>query len=370
MREAASAGCEHVGKVGGAPDEVKRAARSTLPVAVWDDGRVRGKPEFGVVIPSWGPYGDAGAIRELVQAAEQLGFHTAWFGDHVLLPDYAIALSPANWFDALACCVFGLGATRRLRFGTDVLVLPYRDPRLLAKLAATADQLSGGRLTLAVGVGYLAGEFEALGAPPRAERGAVTDEYLHVLRLLWETDGPVSFAGKYVRFADVHCQPHPAQRPLPLWVGGNHARALRRAAELGDGWHPLFTTPAQYASGRAEIERLRGARGLAGFSFGYSCPQTWLTPDAAALPARAYAHAAVDSLPPDYDYAPEIPRAADGRPLLVGTEDQLAADLDALRQAGVEHFALRFWAGDPEVTPRQLIDQMSRFAARVLPRVG
>jgi probable F420-dependent oxidoreductase len=331
-------------------------------------GAVKRAPEFGVVIPSWGRYGDAAAIRDLVQAADELGFHTAWFGDHVLVPDYAIALSPANWFEALACCAFGLGATRRIRFGTDVLVLPYRDPRLLAKLAATADQLSGGRLTLGVGVGFLRGEFEALGTPPYAQRAEVTEEYLRVLRALWESDGPVSFAGKYVQFAGAHCQPRPAQRPLPLWVGGNHPRALRRAAQLGDGWHPLFPSPGDYARGRAAIVRLRGARGTDGFTFGYSSAQTWLTAHAASRTSRAYAHAGVDSLPDDYGYAPPFPRAGDGRPLLVGSEDQVTGDLRELTGAGVQHLALRFWAGDPQVGPRELIEQMSRFAARVMPR--
>lgn len=325
--------------------------------------------EFGVVIPTWGAYGDPDRILALIDRAEALRYASAWVGDHLLLPDYATALSPANWYEALACCFVGMGRTERIRFGTDVLVAPYRDPRLLAKMAATADRLSGGRLTLGMGVGFLRGEFEALGADLE-RRGAVTDEVLEVMRRLWETDGEVGYDGEHFSFPPAHCEPKPLQRPLPLWVGGNGRRAFERAARLGDGWHPLFPDAPAYRDGRERIEALRAARGDGGqgvFTFSYSCPETRIVDDPDAIP-RATGYAGNEGLPDDYAYAPAPPADASGRPRFIGTADQLADDVARLVDAGAEHFVLRFWAGDPTRPIEDSIEQMERFAAEVRPR--
>jgi probable F420-dependent oxidoreductase len=324
--------------------------------------------EFGVVIPTWGAFGETSRIRRLIEEAEALGYASAWVGDHLLLPDYALPLSPANWFEALSVCLVGLGWTERIRFGTDVLVAPYRDPRLLAKLAATADQLSGGRLTLGLGVGFLEGELRALGQDP-AQRGAITDEVLQVLRLFFESEGPVGFEGRHFRFEPVHFAPKPLQRPLPLWVGGNGRRGQRRAALLGDGWHPLFPTPEQYAEGHAFIRALRAEHGLGPFRFSYSCPETRIVEDSTAIPAST-GYAGRESLPPDYAYAPPPPCDRKGRPLFVGTAEQLIGDLRQLEAAGADHFVLRFWAGDPGRGLDDSLDQMRKFAERVFPAFG
>jgi probable F420-dependent oxidoreductase len=322
---------------------------------------------FGVVVPTWGAFGDPGKIRRLVTEAETLGFASIWVGDHLLLPDYATALSPANWYEAVSCCLVGLGWTERIRFGTDVLVAPYRDPRLLAKMAATADRLSGGRLLLGLGSGFLEGELRALGVDP-AERGAITDEVLRVMRRLFEQEGPVGFAGRFFCFDPVHCEPKPLQSPLPLLVGGNGVRAQRRAALLGDGWHPLFPTPGQYAEGRAAISRMRAEGGREGpFTFSYSCPETRLVDAGSAVP-RSTGYAGLGELPPDYAYAPAPPRDASGRPLFVGSVEQVTADLRSLVEVGVEQFVLRFWAGDPAAGLEDSLDQMRRFASEVAPR--
>jgi probable F420-dependent oxidoreductase len=323
--------------------------------------------EFGVVIPTWGSFGRPDRIRALILRAEELGFASAWVGDHLFLPDYAVPLSPANWYEAITCCVLGLGMTERIRFGTDVLVTPYRDPRLLAKMAATADRLSGGRLTLGMGVGFLEGEFRSLGAPDYALRGAVTDEYLEVMRRLWETEGEVGYAGDHIRFEPAHFLPKPEQSPLPIWVGGNGERALRRAAKLGDGWHPLFPSPARYAAGRARIEVLRGERGIEDFTFSYSCPETRIVDDPAAIPIGT-GYAGAEGLPADYAYAPPPPSTPEGRSLFLGTAEQVGDDIEALASAGVEHFVLRFWAGSEEVGIEDSLEQMERFVDRVKPR--
>lgn len=326
--------------------------------------------ELGVVIPNHGHFGDRGAIRDLVQAAEDLGYHTAWFGDHIVVPGYATALSSPNWFDAVSCCIFGAGATTRLRFGTDVLVLPYRNPVVLSQLLATADQLSDGRITLGVGVGYISGEFAALGTPPYAERGAVTDEYLDVLRVLWSADGGVEHRGRYVTFTDVHPGPAPRQSPLPVLVGGNGARALERAACRGDGWHPLFPTPEAYAAGRARIVARRDELGRTGpFRFSYSCSGVALV-DEGAPRAKPLSYDDFPDIPAEYRYAPAFPTAPDGRTRFVGTPAEVAGDLQDYAAAGVEHVALRFWTGDPSMDVPALLAQMRRFMDEVAPRLA
>jgi probable F420-dependent oxidoreductase len=323
--------------------------------------------QFGVVVPSYGPFGDAAAIRDVIDAAEGLGYDTAWFGDHIVIPHYAAHVSAPRWFDALACCIFGAGRTWRLRFGTDVLVLPYRHPVVLSQLVASADQLCDGRLTLGVGVGYIRGEFDAVAAAPYGERGAVTDEYLEVLRLLWDSDGPVSHTGPYVQFQDVVAAPEPQQRPFPLWVGGNKARALRRAAQYGTGWHPLYPTPEGYAEGRATIAAHRAELGRHDpFTFAFSCPETRvIMDDRDVRPSVSYEGLA--DIPSEYSYAPPFPKDGAGRARFVGTPDDLVEDVTAYAAAGVEHLALRFWTGDPGVGVDDVVRQLERFVQEVAP---
>lgn len=162
--------------------------------------------QIGVVVPTYDDYGNAGVIRRLIGDAERLGYDSVWFGDHLIVPGYAIRQTDPHWYEALSCAILGLGLTHRLSFGMDVLVAPYRNPILLAKMAATASELSSGRLMLGLGVGFLKGEFEALGAP-FARRGSMTDEYLKVLRLLFEGRGPLSHHGEWVRFDDMYFGP-------------------------------------------------------------------------------------------------------------------------------------------------------------------
>jgi len=125
-----------------------------------------------------------------------------------------------------------------------VMIVPYRNPVLTAKALATIDVLSKGRVTLGVGVGWMREEFEALGAPEFDRRGAVTDEYIRIFKTLW-TQSPASFSGRFYRFDALHSRPQPVQKPHPpIWVGGHSKAALRRAARLGDGWHPVGANAA------------------------------------------------------------------------------------------------------------------------------
>jgi probable F420-dependent oxidoreductase len=322
---------------------------------------------FGVAIPSYGEFKDGSALVDLLQATEELGYADAWFADHVVIPDYCVAISSDSWLEPLATCFVGLGATRTLRFGTDVLVVPYRNPVLVAEMVATADRIAGGRLTLGLGVGYISGEFAALATPPYEDRGAVTEEYVRVMRALWETDGAVTFDGRWIQLDGVHAEPKPAQDPFPLWIGGNHPRAWTRAARLGDGWHPLFPSPEGYAAGRAVIEAERAAVGRAGrtFTYSYSCPATRVL-DEPGAPAKLQTYEDFPDLPAEFGYAPPMPTDADGRALFIGDPDQMRADVAAYVAAGVDHFTLRFYTGGTGGGPQGFIDQLQFFAREVM----
>ncbi len=200
--------------------------------------------KFGFAVPAYGKAVDAG-IAELVDAGEELGFDSAWWPDHIAVPEYATAVNLQTPFlEPLAACAWGLGRTSRLRFGTDVLVAPYRHPLAVAAMIGTMGVLAGDRLVLGVGIGYLRGEFEVLGADYDA-RAATTEEWVRALR---ETPDGFSVVQAPAR--------------VPVWIGGNNPRAHRRAALLGDGWHPLWLPPEEYAAARREILDIRRDAGL------------------------------------------------------------------------------------------------------------
>jgi probable F420-dependent oxidoreductase len=328
--------------------------------ATGGEGRVL---SFGVVVPAFGPLASRRAFNDAVDTIEGLGFEDVWFGDHVAVPSYAAHLTRPEWLEPLSACMLALGRTSRLRAGTDVLVLPYRNPLLVAKMAATADVLSGGRLVLGIGVGYLKGEFEALGAD-YGRRGAVTDEYLRVMRGLWGSAGtPTSFDTEFVRFNDVCMGPPPTTGQVPVWVGGNARGALRRAALMGDGWHPLFPTPDLYRLGRDTIVAMRGS--VEGFAFSMSLAVTRVLKTDETYTPRSWGDDA--DIPEDFGYSPPIPLADGGRPRFVGHPDQLAADVEDYAAAGVRHFTLRFSAG-ADVGVADYFDQLARFADQVMDR--
>ncbi len=319
---------------------------------------------IGIVIPSFDRYADPAVFRQLVLEVEALGFDSAWFGDHIVFPADRPDYIGSSWLDAMACANLGLGMTTRLKFGTDVLVAPYRNPLLLAKMASTASLLSGGRFMLGLGIGWLEGEFAALGCPPYKNRAEVTEDYLRVIRQMFEEQGDLSYAGRWISYNDIAFEPKPAQS-LPILVGGNHPKALRRAAMLGDGWHPLFLAPADYAHGKAEIVRLRQEAGITRpFTFSMSGSEARIVPEAKVQrPARA---AALGT-----SYAPAVETGDGGRQKYIGTAQQVLGDCLALAEAGVEQLVLRFAVPlDPLIGPQEHIDQLRLFASEVLPHLS
>jgi probable F420-dependent oxidoreductase len=312
----------------------------------------------GVAIPTWGPFADVEVLTDVLARVEELGFESAWFSDHVAIPSYATDRFWPPLFEPLALAAWALSRYDRLRVGTDVLVAPYRHPVLLAAMAGSIDRLSGGRLTLGLGVGYLRGEFAALEVPID-QRGTITDDVLDALRVLWEGEGPRSFTGDHFRFAGVLPAAEPASG-VPLWIGGNGQKARARAASRGDGWHPLYPEPDDYAKGRSEIEAVRKGLGRsAPFTFSYSAALCRvLSRRRTDWPSGASAE---PPLRPEYRYAPDFPTDDEGRPLLCGTAEQVAADIEAYRRSGVEHMVLRVWAGGSRSGLDGVMGQLERW---------
>jgi len=185
----------------------------------------------------------AGGVAAVARAAEAAGFDAVFVTDHPFPPDRWLAAGGHHALDPFVALSFAAAATTRLRVQTHILVLPYRNPFLTAKAAASLDALSAGRLILGVAAGYLEEEFSALGAD-FARRNEVADETLRALVAAWSQSG-VDFAGQGFAARGHTMLPRPVQQPHPpLWVGGNTRRAIRRAVELGDGWIPFRNPPA------------------------------------------------------------------------------------------------------------------------------
>ena len=228
--------------------------------------------KIGVALPTVGLDHGPELLLPVAEAAERLGYDSVWATDHALMSharksEYPygrsgteIAMTPGmGWLEPLATLSFVAARTERVRLGTSVLVLPYRNPLLVASQAATLHLLSGDRLVLGVGAGWMREEFEALGLDP-AERGARTDEGMQVMRTLWRDD-PASFEGRFFAFRDVVLGVPPRDSEPPLWVGGNTRPALRRALRHGDGWHGFEVYPEDMAGIRDTLTELGGEVG-------------------------------------------------------------------------------------------------------------
>jgi probable F420-dependent oxidoreductase len=211
----------------------------------------------------------AETVTAIARAADELGFAFVTAQDHTVAPrTWAGDGGGETWFEPFVVLSWAAAVTTRTRLLTDIVVVPYRSPFQLAKISASLDQLSGGRLILGLGAGYLEEEFRILGAS-FPDRGARTDDAIEVLKRCWTEDW-VDVSTPYFEAKDVAVSPRPAQDPRPpIWIGGNSWRALRRAVEHADGWTPFRADPERVREG------LRRAReyGLAeGRRFDISVP--------------------------------------------------------------------------------------------------
>jgi probable F420-dependent oxidoreductase len=317
--------------------------------------------EFGIALPGRGPLAKPDQVLKIAAKADALGYASIFVTDHVVLPSSmarsVYPYSPTgqlpggaaqDYLEPLAMLGCLARATSRARLGTSVLVIPYRHPVVTAKMLATIDRLSGGRVILGAGVGWLREEFEALGAPPFEARGAVTDEYLRLMRAAWTTD-PVTFEGRWASVRGVHALPKPAQADgIPVWIGGHTDAAIRRTATLGDGWHPIaqrppaMLLPDEYA---ACVRRLHGWAQVAGRD-----------PKSITLTLRVPMEVRAKGLKPPVG----------DRPLFQGTAEQIIADIRSYAALGVTHFVFDFTHPDL----RAALENLARFAQDVRPKLG
>jgi probable F420-dependent oxidoreductase len=304
--------------------------------------------EIGVFLPVSGRAASPDVLTDAARAAERLGFDAVWSADRVVTPwridtpypyaeDGVFIVPPDRPFlDSMACLSFLAGRTERIRLGISVLVLPYRHPLYWARLATTIDHLSGGRLIMGAGVGWMREEFDALGVP-FAERGRMTDESLEAVRVLLR-DERCTYEGRHYRFRDVSFRPRPVQERLPIWVGGEGRPARRRAGRHGDAWFPYFVriTAEEVRAAHADVREAAAAAGR--------------DPGAVALTCCCPIEVTAADVPQDPSR-------------LRGSPAQLVEALRAYERAGVAHVALQF------MVPRwpERLAQMEAFAAAALP---
>ena len=212
--------------------------------------------KLGLFSINMGPRARPEALTAAAVAAEEAGFESVWAGEHVVLPDPRVPPSPMApqdpALDSLIALTFAAAATTTIRLATGIVILPQRNPVVLAKQIASVDVLSGGRLTFGVGVGYLEPEFRAIGAN-FDERGAVTDDFLDAMHHLWYDDHP-EHHGRFADFAGVDAHPRPVQSPIPLVIGGHTPAAYRRAVGRGHGWYGFALTPEAAAESIAGLD--------------------------------------------------------------------------------------------------------------------
>jgi probable F420-dependent oxidoreductase len=304
--------------------------------------------EFGCHLPIFGPAATRTSLLTFAREMERLGYESLWASDHIVIPHTIHSRYPysdtgqfplaadATFLEPLTALAMVAGVTERVKLGTTVIVLPHRHPVLAAKMLSTLDHLSGGRVILGAGVGWMREEIELLGAP-FDERGAWSDEAIRIMRACWR-DERTRFHGRYFSFDDIGCFPKPVRGDIPIWMGGHSKPALRRIVALADGWHAAFPTAAGLEAGLSALRE--------------ECARQKRPFDELSITLRA--GLAIRTSPGGPD-----------RRALQGTPEEIVADLRAFKALGVSHVLM-------EASYRDL-GQMTRtfeaFARDIRPKV-
>jgi probable F420-dependent oxidoreductase len=308
--------------------------------------------EIGIDVGVYGRLASPENVLALAGFAEAHGYHSLWLADHIVFPveirsrypysasgDFPLAVSEPL-LEPIATMGVLVGATRRLKIGTAVLVMPYRNPVTLARMLATLDNFSGGRIVLGAGTGWLAEEFAALHADDFTARGAVTDEYLEVFKAIC-AGGEVSYQGEHYRFDPIYSAPASVQRPHPpVLIGGTSNPALRRVAKLGDGWMSVGLAPEQIPERLARLAALCAERGR-------RLEELWLC------------HKLFLSI------GEEKRGVHGGRELGTGTVESIADDIKRLRELGYRTLIFRYHGTDAG----EQLKQFGRFADEIMPKL-
>ena len=315
--------------------------------------------QIGFNLPVSGPMASAEVIANIAQLGESLGFDYLTLTDHIALPDtstpgYPYSTTgefytpdPGHRVEQLTTAAWVAAKTSTIRIVLAVMVVPHRPAVVTAKMLATIDVLSGGRLVVGIGAGWLKLELDAVSTTPFAERGAVTDEYLDAMRVIWTEERPV-FHGKYVHIDGLLADPKPLQKPHPpIWVGGESGPSMRRAARIGDAWYPigsnnahLLDTLPRLTAGIARIRELTRAVGR--------------HPAAMGVVYRVKRH------------GQPAPLATDGcRKLFTGSVADTIEDIAAVREIGVTALDFDFEGRDAAKSAAD----MKKFHHEVLSRI-
>jgi len=315
--------------------------------------------QIGFNLPNSGPLSRVADMTRLAVEGEAMGFDYLTVTDHVVLPDTKVPgypysedgafyeEAPLERHEQLMGMAWIAAKTSRIRLVAAVLVVPHRPAVLAAKMLSTLDVLSGGRLVVGIGAGWLKTEFDAVVTTPFADRGKVTDEYIDAFRVLW-TEAKPKFAGQYVKFDGIVLEPKPVQQPVPIWVGGEGMNAIRRAARVAEAWYPIGSNNAHLLDTLPRLDqgiaRLRQATAEAGRD-----------PGAVGVSFRVKR------------YGPAVPATANNgeRRLFSGSEADLIGDFRALEKAGVGAIDIDF--GRPTVDA--VLAEMKRFRAAVIDKI-
>ena len=311
--------------------------------------------QYGFYLPSGGLTAQPDNLTNIARQGDKLGFFCMVMPDHVIQPrtvesqypysvtgDIQQAHSTASdeRLEQITTLAYLAGITDQIKLVTSVMIIPYRNPILTAKMLSTLHMLSKGRLILGAGVGWMEEEFELLNTEPFAERGAVTNEYLRPFIELWTSDNP-TFEGKYVNFSDITFLPKPVQKPHPpIWIGGQSKPAIRRAAQIGNAWHPVGAIPA------APLEPEELAENLA------------LLHDYAEKAGRDPSQIQVSVKAPLY----HSNNSNGPRRRFTGSPDQVRQDVQTYSDVGVTHLIFDFRTADPHQTE----DRMAQFSEEVM----
>jgi probable F420-dependent oxidoreductase len=317
--------------------------------------------DVGLTIPTRGPLATPESIATMARRAEELNFGNLSLSDHLVVPRAIDSRYPysasGTWpgaasgdcYEQFTLLAWLAAITEKPRLITAVAVIPYRGAMHTAKIAATIDVLSKGRMVLGAGAGWMKEEFDAINTPPFEERGRVTDEWLQAFKILWAEDNP-RFEGRHVKFANVSFLPKPVQKPHPpIWVGGESPPAVRRAARYGDAWFPIGNNPqhpldtaAKFKAAVEKLHQVAEQNGRDPKSIGLAFYAGW------------------------FDEAKPAARLESGeRHIMTGSAAEVAGDIAALGELGVTDFVLNFQRD----TLEKSLASMQHFATEIRPLI-
>ena len=317
--------------------------------------------QFGLSMPNRGSLATPEAMREIAIQAEALGYGYLTVSDHILVPrkiDPNYPYSETGEFrwtsDGEVDCMeqftvlaWMAAVTSKIRILTSVIVVPHRNPLFMAKSIATTDILSGGRVTIGCGAGWMREEFEALNLPDFDARGRVTNEYLDVMKIAW-TDPNPSYSGDFFKFDRVDLEPRPVQDPHPpIWIGGESMAAIRRTVSHGDAWYPFGSNP-KFRMDKIETYAVRLAK------LHQAAEEAGRDPATIAQSYNCAFHSDTEQQHVD-----------GGRQMFTGSAQQRAEDIAAFAETGVTAMIVNVGSNDKA----EMLGRMAEFAENVMPLV-